>query len=549
MGDPVGEHSLDSTMSLAFDEYGRPFLIVREQQAKGRLKGLAAQKANIAAARQVAASLRTSLGPKGMDKMIVSPDGDVTITNDGATILQRMEIDNQIAKIMVQLSNSQDNEVGDGTTGVVVLAGALLEGAEKLLDRGIHPIRVADGYEMACDIAVAHLKEIADTVPFSKDDIEPLVKTCMTTLNSKVINRHNRQMAEIAVNAVLSVADLDRKDVNFELIKVEGKVGGKLQDTKLVKGIVLDKEISHSQMSKDIHDAKIAVLTCPFEPPKPKTKHKLDIDTVEKFEELHAKEQEYFVDMVKQVKDSGANLVVCQWGFDDEANHLLLQNDLPAVRWVGGVEIELIAIATGARIVPRFQQLEESKLGCAGMVRETSFGTTKYRMLVIEDCSQKGAVTIFVRGGTKMMVEEAKRSIHDALCVARNLITNNEIVYGGGAAEIACSLSVAEAADKVSSIEQYAMRAFAEALEAPPLALAENSGFSPIETVSAVRSRQVAEGNPYIGIDCMEKGTDDMKEQFVFETLIGKIQQFRLATQVVRMILKIDDVIKPSAYQ
>merc|ERR1712216_943400 len=191
-------------MSLMFDEYGRPFIIVKEGQAKGRLKGIAAQKANISAARNVANVLRTSLGPKGMDKMLVSPDGNVTITNDGATILQQMEIQNQIAKIMVQLSHSQDNEVGDGTTGVVVLAGALLEGAEKLLDRGVHPIRIADGYEMACELAVQRLKEIADTVPFSKDDIEPLVKTCMTTLNSKVINRHNRQMAEIAVNAVLS---------------------------------------------------------------------------------------------------------------------------------------------------------------------------------------------------------------------------------------------------------------------------------------------------------------------------------------------------------
>merc|ERR1712022_32932 len=499
MGEEV-EEQVPTKMSLAFDEYGRPFLIVKEQQAKGRLKGIAAQKANISAARNVANVLRTSLGPKGMDKMLVSPDGDVTITNDGATILQQMEIQNQIAKIMVQLSNSQDNEVGDGTTGVVVLAGALLENAEKLLDRGIHPIRVADGYEMACDIAVNHLKEIADTVPFSKDNIEPLVKTCMTTLNSKVINRHNRQMAEIAVNAVLSVADLERKDVNFELIKVEGKVGGKLQDTQLVKGIVIDKEISHSQMSKRIEDAKIAVLTCPFEPPKPKTKHKLDIDTVEKFEELHAREQEYFVDMVKKVKDAGANLVICQWGFDDEANHLLLQNDLPAVRWVGGVEIELIAIATGARIVPRFQELTPDKLGSAGLVREESFGTNNDRVIVIEDCEQKGACTIFVRGGTKMMVDEAQRSLHDAVCVARNLVIDNRIVYGGGAAEIACSLKVMEEADKVSSIEQYAMRSFAEALEAPPLALAENSGFSPIETVSAVRSKQISENNPYIGL-------------------------------------------------
>merc|ERR1712100_815631 len=306
---------------------------------------------------------------------------------------------------------------------------------------------------------------------------------------------------------------------------------------------------SHPQMVKEIKDAKLCVLTCPFEPPKPKTKHKLELETVQAYEEMQAAEKKYFTDMVKKVKDTGANLVICQWGFDDEANHLLMQNELPAVRWVGGVEIELIAIATGGRIVPRFQELDASKLGSAGLVRETSFGTTKDRMLVIEDCSQRGAVTIFVRGGTRMMVDEAKRSIHDAVCVARNLVVDNKIVYGGGAAEIAASLSVEEAADKVSSIEQYAMRAFAEALEAPPLALAENSGFSPIETVAAVRARQVAENNPYIGIDCQERGTDNMKEQFVFETLIGKTQQFRLATQVVRMILKIDDVIKPNAYQ
>merc|ERR1712057_23478 len=363
----------EEKMSLAFDEYGRPFLIVREQQAKGRLKGLAAQKASISAARNVANVLRTSLGPKGMDKMLVSPDGDVTITNDGATILQQMEIENQIAKIMVQLSHSQDNEVGDGTTGVVVLAGALLEGAEKLLDRGIHPIRIADGYEMACEIACKRLEEISDEVKFDNSDTSNLLKTCMTTLNSKVVNRHLEQMAQIAVDAVLGVADLERKDVNFELIKVEGKVGGKLEDTCLVHGIVLDKDISHPQMSKEIKDAKIAILTCPFEPPKPKTKHKLDIDSVEKYEALAAAEKQYFVDMVQKVKDTGANLVICQWGFDDEANHLLMQNKLPAVRWVGGVEIELIAIATGGRIVPRFQELTADKLGAAGMVREESF--------------------------------------------------------------------------------------------------------------------------------------------------------------------------------
>merc|ERR1712216_799238 len=539
----------DGTMSLAFDEFGRPFIIIKEQGAKTRVRGIDAQKANIAAAKSVARTLRSSLGPKGMDKILQSGDGDITITNDGATILDQMEVEHEIGKLMVELSRSQDYEIGDGTTGVVVLAGALLEQAESLLDRGIHPLRIAEGYKMASKVATKELARISEKFEFDAENIEPLIQTCMTTLSSKIVNRCKREMAEICVKAVMAVADLERKDVNLELIKVEGKVGGKLEDTQLVRGIVLDKDISHPQMSKRIEDAKIAILTCPFEPPKPKTKHKLDIDSVEKFEALAQAEKDYFTDMVEKVKDTGANLVICQWGFDDEANHLLMQNKLPAVRWVGGVEIELIAIATGGRIVPRFQELTADKLGEAGRVYEQSFGTTKDRMLVIEGCAKRGAVTIF-RCGTKMMVvDEAKRSIHDAVCVARNLVVDNEIVYGGGAAEIACSLSVMEAADRVSSIEQYAMRAFAEALEAPPLALAENSGFSPIETVAAVRVRQVADNNPYIGIDCMEKNTDDMKEQFVFETLIGKIQQFRLATQVVRMILKIDDVISPSQYQ
>ena len=356
-------------------------------------------------------------------------------------------------------------------------------------------------------------------------------------------------MAEMCVKAVTGVADLARRDVNLDLIKLEGKVGGKLEDTCLVNGIVLDKDISHPQMTKEIKDAKIVILTCPFEPPKPKTKHKVDINTAEQFQALHATEQKYFHDMVQQCLDSGATLVICQWGFDDEANHLLMQKKLPAVRWVGGVELELIAIATGGRIVPRFQDLTSDKLGKAGSVKEVSFGTTKDKMLVIEDCANSKAVTIFVRGGNSMIVEETKRSLHDAICVARNLIRDNSIVYGGGAAEIACSIAVEAAADKVPGVEQYAMRAFADALDAVPLALAENSGLPPIDSLTAVKARQLEEKNPYLGIDCLENGTNDMKKQDVFETLIGKRQQMLLATQVVRMILKIDDCITAGAYE
>jgi len=408
----------------------------------------------------------------------------------------------------------------------------------------------------------------------------------MTTLSSKILHSHKRKMADIAVRAVLKVADLDRRDVNFERIRVEGKTGGSLEDAELVNGIVIDKEISHPQMSKHIKDAKLCILTCPFEPPKPKTKHKLDISSREDYEKLYQQEQDYFRDMVQKVKDSGANLgtirrplsmmlalmfmclfthsrflfvrfspyvvvVICQWGFDDEANHLLMQNNLPAVRWVGGVEIEHIAMATGGRIVPRFEELKPEKLGRAGAVREISFGTTKERMLVIEDPVNTSAVTVLVRGGNQMIVEEAKRSLHDAMCVVRNLIKDDRVVYGGGSAEIACSLAVSKYADTVTGVDQYAIRAFADALDDIPLALAENAGMSPIEEVAAAKSRQVKDGSPVIGIGCGDDAVTnddgshsaDMRDCGVFENLIGKQEQVLLAVQVTKMILKIDDVI------
>eukprot|EP01101_Sappina_pedata_P006715 TRINITY_DN3418_c0_g1_i1.p2 TRINITY_DN3418_c0_g1~~TRINITY_DN3418_c0_g1_i1.p2 ORF type:complete len:542 (-),score=283.38 TRINITY_DN3418_c0_g1_i1:48-1652(-) len=531
-------------MSFAIDEYGRPFIILREQKAKERLRGLEAQKAHILAARSVANILKSSLGPNGMDKILVSPDGDITITNDGATIMEQMEVENHIAKLLVELSKSQDQEVGDGTTGVVVLAGALLEQAEALLEKGIHPIRIADGYDRACTIAVEHLKSISTQLEWSADNIEPLISSAMTSLGSKIVNRCGRQMAEISVNAVLAVADLARKEVNFDLIKVEGKVGGRMEDTQLVRGIVIDKDFSHPQMPKEVKDARLCILTCPFEPPKTKTKTNVNIKSVDEYRKLQELEKGYFDEMIKNVKDSGANLVICQWGFDDEANHLLLQNQLPAVRWVGGLELELIAIATGARIIPRFSEITAQKLGKAGVVREISFGTTKDHMLIIENCANSKAVTVFVRGGNKMIIEEIKRSIHDAICVTRNLIRDSRIVYTGGAPEISCSLVVSEEADKVSNLEQYAIRAFADALDTIPMALAENSGFSGTETLAYVKSRQIAEKNPRLGVDCNHTGTLDMKEQGVYDPLVSKIQQFQLATQVVRMILKIDDVIK-----
>merc|ERR1712112_668177 len=529
--------------SLAFDEFGRPFMILKDEMAQNRLTWNDAIKSHIIAAKAVSNILKTSLGPKGLDKLMVSADGDVTITNDGATILKQMDVDHQVAKLMVQLSQSQDDEIGDGTTGVVVLCGALMEQAEHLIDKGIHPIRIADGFEMAAKCAIKNLEKIADTYPNNTDN---LVKTAKTTLGSKIINKCHDQMANIAVDAIMAVADFETKDVNFELIKVEGKVGGKMEDSMLVKGVVVDKDFSHPQMPKELKNVKIAILTCPFEPPKPKTKHKLDVTSVEDYKKLREYEKEKFDEMVAQVKSAGASLAVCQWGFDDEANHLLLQRELPAVRWVGGPEIELIAIATGGRIVPRFQELSADKLGYAGTVRELCFGTTKDKMLVIEECKNSKAVTIFLRGGTKMIIEEAKRSMHDALCVVRNLVRDNRVVYGGGAAEISCAVAVSKEADNIKTIEQYAFRAFADALEQIPLALAENCGIAPIQTLTEIKSRQVAESNPALGVNCMEMGTSDMKEQYVIETLSSKKSQIQLATQLVKMILKIDDIRSPA---
>ncbi len=237
-------------------------------------------------------------------------------------------------------------------------------------------------------------------------------------------------------------------------------------------------------MQKEITDARVVILTCPFEPPKPKTKHGIEIKTVDDYEKLQKMEQDYFTDMIKKVKDSGANVVLCQWGFDDEANHLLYTNGLPSVRWVGGVEIELLAIATGARIVPRFEEITPEKLGKAGLIKEMSFGTSNDRVILIKECENSKAITVLIRGGSRVICDEARRCLHDAICVVRNMVRNNMVVAGGGATELACSIAVAAAADKIKGVEQYAVRAFADALEEIPLTLAENSGYSPIEYVS-----------------------------------------------------------------
>lgn len=540
-----------SNAIVAQDEMGRPFIIVKDQGNKKRQHGLEAKKSHILAARSVASIIKTSLGPRGLDKILISPDGEITITNDGATILSQMELDNEIAKLLVQLSKSQDDEIGDGTTGVVVLASALLDQALELIQKGIHPIKIANGFDEAAKLAISKLEETCDDISASNDELfrDFLLRAAKTSLGSKIVSKDHDRFAEMAVEAVINVMDKDRKDVDFDLIKMQGRVGGSISDSKLINGVILDKDFSHPQMPKCVlpkegsDGVKLAILTCPFEPPKPKTKHKLDISSVEEYQKLQTYEQDKFKEMIDDVKKAGADVVICQWGFDDEANHLLLQNDLPAVRWVGGQELEHIAISTNGRIVPRFQDLSKDKLGTCSRIYEQEFGTTKDRMLIIEQSKETKTVTCFVRGSNKMIVDEAERALHDSLCVVRNLVKDSRVVYGGGAAEVTMSLAVSEEADKQRGIDQYAFRGFTQALDTIPMTLAENSGLDPIGTLSTLKSKQLKEKISNIGVDCLGYGSNDMKELFVVDPFIGKKQQILLATQLCRMILKIDNVI------
>lgn len=451
--------------------------------------------------------MKTSLGPKGMDKILIGPDGDIDITNDGATILKELQVDHQIGKLLVDLSQSQDSEIGDGTTSVVVFAGALLEQAEILLEKGIHPSQISSGYDTACQISVEYLNSISEQKNVSPENYEILYKTAQTSLNSKILSKCRDKFASYAVEAILTVADFFRRDVDFDLIKIHHKLGGELSDSLFFKGVVIDKDFSHSQMPKTMTSPNIAILTCPFEPPKPKTKHKLDICNIEEYEKLKKYEKESFMTMINSLKATNCNLAFCQWGFDDEANHLLLANNINAVRWVGGSEIELLSMATGSKIIPRFEGLSADKLGMAGIVKEISLGTAKEKMIVVEDCPNSKVCTIVLRGGNKMIIDEARRSINDALCAVRNLIKDSSVVYGGGSCEVACSIYLENCATKFVSAEMFILEAFAKALDTIPLSLATNSGINSIECLADLKVQQKLTGNTAIGVDCSQFGS------------------------------------------
>lgn len=516
------------------DELGQSF-----QLGSGECTGLRGREClftNIDTVNAIASFLSTSLGPAGMDKILVDKDDNITVTNDGATILKEMDMtSNPISQLVFQLSQSQDEEVGDGTTSVVILASSLLSQAKRLAEKGMHPIKISEGFNMALSLSIEHLTSISEEVG---DLNGTMLKAAKASLGSKIVSLCD--LSELCVQAVLAVADMSRKDLDLDMISIQSKTGKSLADTALIRGIVLKKEFSHPQMVKHVDSARVALLSCPFEPPKLKNKNSLLIQSADEYKSLEAYEKSKFLEMIECLKACKTDLVMCQWGFDDEANSLLMQHNLPAVRWVGGHDLGLIAAHIQGSIISRFEDLREEHLGMAS-VREESLGTECDRIIIVESPSRSASVTILVRGSTDYVIEEAKRSIRDALCAIRNIITNDRIVYGGGSCEISTSVFL-EKRPSTCTFEEEAIKAFSKALLEIPLVLAKNSGVEPISYVEKLRETHMA-GNTLMGVDCLESGEKNMKKAGIFEALGSKIRQLRMATDLVNTILKINDVV------
>ncbi|HZY95263.1 MAG TPA: thermosome subunit beta [Candidatus Bathyarchaeia archaeon] len=516
---------------------GQPVIILRE--GTSRTRGREAQKANIMAAKIIAESVRSSLGPKGMDKMLVDGFGDVTITNDGATILDEMEVQHPAAKMMVEVAKTQDDEVGDGTTTSVVVAGELLKRAEELIDQGLHPTLIVDGYRAASARALEILDEIA--IKVDPSDREILRKIAEVSLASKLLAEY-KPMADLAVEAVLQVAEKteDGYKIDIDDIKMEKKPGESLLDTALIKGIVLDKEVVHPGMPKRIEDAKIALIDSALEIEKTEFDAKINIENPEQMKSFLDEEEKMLKDMVEKIAKSGANVVLCEKGIDDVAQHYLAKKGILAVRRVKQSDMEKLVKATGARIVSNPDDLTPKDLGKARLVEERKVADDK--MTFVEGSKNPKAVTILVRGGSERLVDEAERSLHDAVCVVRDVVRDPRIVGGGGAPEAEISRRLRAFAQKQAGKEQLAVLAFADGLESVPLALAENAGLDPIDIMVQLRAAH-EKGQLWAGVEVFEGKVADMKEKGVLEPHGVKMQVIKSASEAAGMILKIDDVI------
>ncbi len=525
-------------MSIQSSSGGIPVVILKDgaQQTKGR----DAQKNNIAAAKLIAEIVHSSLGPRGMDKMLVDSLGDVTITNDGATILKEIDVQHPAAKMLVEISKATDNEVGDGTTSAVVLAGALLENAEALILQDVHPTIIVDGYRKAAQKAVELLEKIADKVTATDKDV--LERIARTSMQTKLVRRDSANLADMIVKSVIAVAE--RKEdgylVDIDDIKVEKKAGGSIKDCAIIKGIVLDKEIVHSGMPKKINNAKIALVNNALEIDKTEFDAKINITNPQQMKSFLDEEQRMIKNMVDKVIASGANVLLCQKGIDDMAQHYLAKAGILTVRRIKESDMTKLAKATGARIISNFDDLFEKDLGSAELVEERKVETDRW--VFIEGCKHPKAVTLLLRGGSQRVVDEVERSVHDALMVVKDVMEKPFIVAGGGAPETYAATKLREWAKTLEGREQLAVEKFADSLEVIPITLAENAGMDPIDTLASLRSKQL-KGNKWTGIDVMKAQVASMHASDIFEPLSVKIQIITCATEAASMILRIDDVI------
>ncbi|MHA2052678.1 MAG: thermosome subunit alpha [Candidatus Hodarchaeales archaeon] len=517
---------------------GTPVFILKDDTS--RTTGKDATQSNIAAARLISEAIRSALGPKGMDKMLLDNFGDVVITNDGATILKEIDIAHPIGKMMVELSKIQDQEVGDGTTSVVILAGELLSQAAELISSDkIHPTILVEGYRVATEKAIEFLDEIASDVAPDNDDL--LKEIVITSMGSKIVARSSDILAKVVIEAVKSI-DTGSGKIDIDDIKVEKKEGEDIESTRLVKGIVLDKEVVHAGMPKKLENPKIALITEAFEVSKTEFDSELSITDPTKIQEFLDREAGMIQKMVDKVVEAGANVVIAQKGIDDVAQHLLAKQNIMAIRRVKKSDVEKLSKATGAAIVNNLPDLSAEDLGTAGKVYETKIGDDD--MIFIEDCPDAKSVTILVRGGTELVVDEAERSIHDAICVVRNVLEDKKIVAGGGAPEAYVSRKLHKFAETLIGREQLAVQAFANALEVIPRTLAENAGLDPIDIVVALRNEHES-GNFKAGVDVFGGKVKNMEG--VIEPLRVKTHAISAASENAQMILRIDDIIAAKA--
>ena len=515
-----------------------PVLVLKESALQQ--KGRDAQKNNIAAAKLVAELVKTSLGPRGLDKMLVDSLGDVTITNDGATILKEIDAQHPAAKMMVEISKTIDTEVGDGTTSSVVFAGALLEKAEKLLEKNVHSTVIVDGYQTAAGKALELLAHISRSVV--SDDRESLLKIAKTSMQSKLVSEDSGFLSELIVDAILKIAQKSKNNYSVDLdnLKVEKKSGGSIEDTSLIKGVVLDKEVVHSGMPTKIQKAKIALVNCPLEVEKTEMSSEIRINDPSQMQMFLEEENRMLKTMVDKLHHVNANVLICQKGIDDIAQHYLAKKGILSVRRVKESDMSKLSKATGGRITANLDDISEKDLGTANLVQQKKVESDKW--VFIEGCRNPHSVTILIRGGSQRVVDEVDRSLHDALMVVKDVVENPSIVAGGGSPEAYLSGQLKELADTFDGREQLAIRQYAEALESIPLTIAENAGMDPIDTIIALRAKQSG-GKKSIGINAREGKIGNMYALDIVEPRVVKEQIIKSATETACMVLRIDDVI------